>query len=478
MLKRAYRILSVFALCLAASVASGQNDARRSPSILDANPELAFITNYSPLVFGMPGSFGGDMACRTQLSGDWGGSRCKLVDRGVLIDVYSTTGHQEVVSGGLNTVGASAQSTDLAINLDTGRLGWWRQGLLHMTLMSRYGSGLDTAEAAGAIVPANAAYLYPAAEEARATLPAEYYLAQGIGEKHVLVLGKINTVFVADRNALGGNYRYQFQNTAFNLNPMLGQYVSPVAWVAGDVWRVGRRVRIYTAIADPRSSASNFADDAFRNVTYYQQIDYFYNARGLPGTIRGAWAFTTKQLTVPSSPVNVATFASPEGPTTRKEEIPGSYIGMLNFEQYLKVVGDKAENAQRLRAGLQLRGYGVFGRFGTGPPSFNLIHTFGSLGFSGYGVARSRPDDRMGVAWYFCHFSRELGGDLAALARSRGLTPAHLRSEQAIEAFYSFAITPAVQVTPSFQYVWNPLAAGLAGRDHAATWFLRLEMAL
>jgi len=53
-----------------------------------------------------------------------------------------------------------------------------------------------------------------------------------------------------------------------------------------------------------------------------------------------------------------------------------------------------------------------------------------------------------------------------------------IKDEQGIEVFYDFAITPAVRLIPSYQHIWQPLAAQVATRQSEADVFLaRLNVA-
>jgi porin len=103
---------------------------------------LPFFNN--GLVFGLPGTEVGDFWYRTQLTGDWGGVRTELARDGFFFDLYSVSGYQNVVSGGLRTVGAFVQNSQLAINVDTGRAGLWSGGLFHIAVESPYGSSPGT----------------------------------------------------------------------------------------------------------------------------------------------------------------------------------------------------------------------------------------------------------------------------------------------------------------------------------------------
>jgi porin len=99
---------------------------------------LPYFNNGS--VFGLPGTEEGDLRCRTQLSGDWGGLRTDLARHGLFFDLYSMSAYQDVASGGLKNGSAFIQNTQLSMNLDRGRAGLWSGGIFHVTLESRDGS--------------------------------------------------------------------------------------------------------------------------------------------------------------------------------------------------------------------------------------------------------------------------------------------------------------------------------------------------
>jgi hypothetical protein len=54
-----------------------------------------------------------------------------------------------------------------------------------------------------------------------------------------------------------------------------------------------------------------------------------------------------------------------------------------------------------------------------------------------------------------------------------------VNNERGFEMFYDFALTPALRIIPSYQYVWNPLVAQVAvGHRSASVFLLRLTAVL
>jgi hypothetical protein len=74
-------------------------------------PDKPAATSQDATIYPVP-NYGGDFWSRSYLTGDWGGLRSKLADRGVQFDFNVTQIYQGVASGGTNRTGRySAQPT-------------------------------------------------------------------------------------------------------------------------------------------------------------------------------------------------------------------------------------------------------------------------------------------------------------------------------------------------------------------------------
>ena len=113
----------------------------------------------------------------------------------------------------------------------------------------------------------------------------------------------------------------------------------------------------------------------------------------------------------------------------------GSWNIHYNFDQYL--YEPKKGSGQ---------GAGIFGRFGASDGNPNLINYFASIGVGGKGIIPSRPLDRFGLGYYFMDVD---GPTFQGTLQ----TTSTLRHEYGFEAFYNFAITPWMLLTPDIQVV-------------------------
>jgi len=447
-------------------------------SKLDAVPGLVMYLNHSPFVFGMPGTVTEPFGKATQLTGDWNGARCDMVKRGILVDVYSTSGYLNTTDGGLRTGGCFSQSTDLTVNLDTGHLGLWPEGIFHINLQSRYGSSLRQQNNTGALVPPNGAWLYPQPADAQVIGLSEYYLFQYLTDKNAVLLGKADVLYLADQNLFASNYRYQFMNDAFQVNLPLAEYFHPVAWVGAWLWEPVWWLKVLSAVGDPRSSSQNFAKDAFKHVSVWQEFDFMYKPGGLLGTLTAGWAWTSQPLVDLSNPLRINLWGAP-GTRVSTRKVDSSYMFYCNFAQYLYVADSLQVMEAKMAQGLPVRGWGLFGRLSIGPKKTNLISCFGSLGMGVNGIDGKRPYDQFGAGWYYCHVSQDFKNDIDTLIsfldRFRGRRIPKVRDEQGGEAYYAFAITPALIFTADFQYVRRPLQAHIRRENHATVVGCRLQ---
>ena len=84
--------------------------ARTSPGQEEKQPDKSTATSQDATIYPVP-NYGGDLWSRSYLTGDWGGLRSKLADRGVQFDSNVTQIYQGVASGGTNRTGRYSGST-------------------------------------------------------------------------------------------------------------------------------------------------------------------------------------------------------------------------------------------------------------------------------------------------------------------------------------------------------------------------------
>jgi hypothetical protein len=456
----------------------------KKASIANLAPFFLPYLNNGP-VFGMPGTDAGDFRDRTQLSGDWGGLRTDLARHGFFFDLYSTSAYQDVASGGLKTGNTSIQNTQLSINVDTGRAGLWPGGIFHVTLESRYGSSSpQNTFTAGSSVPQYTGLAFPGPFFVHDVLPTEYFLLQSLTPKFAVILGKANVLTHADQTFFGNSYKYDFANLNFNKNPMALNFYNTSSLAAIGVWTPSQRVTVSAGVYDPNSQANNLATKAFDRVNIYGITIFSYKIGGLPGQSWAQYNWTNKpkiDLTSPFGQLSPSQVPQAVGVllgTPSTQALPINYKGKSwvtigNFSQYLFVKDHPGAVAEKLGSGQPLRGVGLLGRIGYAPEETNPITRDASVALFAYGLSDHRPNDSFGLGIYHNGISQPLKNDFASLT---GAT-ATVKNENGLEVFYGVAITPAIRLIPSYQHIWNPLAAEVAKNERGAdVFFLRLSL--
>jgi porin len=448
-------------------------------SVANVAPALLPYFNNGP-VFGLPGTEVGDFLRRTQLSGDWGGTRTDLARRGLFFDLYSTSAYQNVAAGGLKTGNAFIQNTQFSINVDTGRAGLWSGGVLHVTLESRYGSSSpQNTFTVGATVPQYTGLAIPGPFFVHDVLPTEYFLFQSLTPTFALVLGKTNALKHADQTLFGNRYRDYFANLNFNKIPMALNFFNTTSLAAVALWTPSKRLTVVAGAFDPNSEADNLATKAFDRVNVYGITALSYTIGNMPGQTWAQANWTNKpkiDLTSPFGQLSSSGIPEAVGvplgiPSTQALPINykgKSWVTLGNFSQYLFVNDEPGAVAEKLESGQPLRGIGVFGRIGYAPEETNPITRHASVALFASGLSDHRPNDSFGLGIYHNGISQPLKNEIARLTEAL----ATLENEQGLEVFYDVAITPAIRLIPSYQHIWNPTTARVAKNQRGADVFL------
>ena len=341
-------------------------------SIANLAPGLLPFFNNGP-VFGLPGTVTGDFWDQTQLTGDWDGVRTEMTQRGLFIDLYSTSAYQDVTSGGLKTGTAFLQNTQLSVNLDTGRAGLWPGGLFHFTVQSRYGASPEQTFIVGSSVPQYYGALLPGPLLSHDILPSEYFLVQAVTPKVSVVVGKISCLYIPDQTLFGDSYKYYFANFNFNLNPLTTYFYNPTSLAALGVWTPTKSLAFLGGVLDPYTQPTSLDDDAFRRADLYAAAVASYQIQGLPGRFfpQFSWSnFPEIDLGDPFGALSPGLVKDAVGALVGASSTAGlpvnhrdsTWFLISNWSQYLLVKDDPATIDEKLKTGQALRGVGIFAR--------------------------------------------------------------------------------------------------------------------
>jgi porin len=385
--------------------------------------------------------YSGDVWTRSTLTGDWGGFRNDLAAKGVTLDVNLTQAAQGIVHGGKDTGWQySGGRGDINLHLDSQKLGLWPGGFFNLEAEGNFIPADKLLKSingmTGGLMFVNSSQINPTPVGDNFNLPALNF-TQFLSPYFGLTIGKYATITSdsGDMNEFAhGKGDTQFMNLALNINPVLMTTV-PYSTLGTGVIALPTRdphqaIVSFMMLSSPgKASTSGFEDLNDDNLTFAGEgrlrTDFF----GLTGHQLFGAVFSNRKFT---SIDQNARFIFENGSFEGKK---GSWNIHYNFDQYL--YEPKKGSGE---------GIGLFGRFGASDGNPNFMHFFYSLGIGGKGVIPNRENDRYGFGFYNIDINNP---ELQGVFRGTKL----LRDEYGFEAFYNFALTPWLQLTPDLQIV-------------------------
>jgi porin len=409
-----------------------------------------------------PKAWGGDLASRERLSGDWGGVRDDMAKKGVVLDTNMLLLPGGVATGGRETGADFWGSVDYSLNLDTGKMGLWPGGFFKFEGISSFGNTLYNE--VGAMIPTNMSSLHPAFNQPNSGLMEASY-TQFLSEHAGVTMGKLNLLDFTP-NEFYGNYNTQFLNTGLNL-PLALAMVPISAYGGGVIGLPTKDITLMALALDASGTPmENDIGKAFKDgVTLISGANIKIKPFGLVGhqSISGVWSDKTR-FSLTQDPDNLSRalltqsfpFLGNPGPILERilrERFPNLLIPVQPF--------NRKENTWSLiysfdqyfwqPDGDSNRGLGVFFNFGATDGNPNPIQYTYMMGIGGKGVFASRPRDSFGIGWARTQFSAQF----VPLLRER--LELGLDHEDAIELYYAAAITPWLDVSPHLQVINSAL---------------------
>jgi len=164
--------------------------------------------------------YSGDLWTRSTLTGDWGGLRNQLAEKGVTLDLSVTQIGQGVVNGGKSGAWQYGGRGDIILNLDSQKLGLWPGAFLNLEAEGNWASAVN--RNTGALMPVNNSQILP--------LPGENFdlislnFSQFLSPYFGLTIVNYATVTATSgyiNEFAHGKGDTQFMNMALNFNPLM-----------------------------------------------------------------------------------------------------------------------------------------------------------------------------------------------------------------------------------------------------------------
>jgi porin len=375
-----------------------------------------------------------DVWTREELTGDWGGARTKLREKGIDLKFRLTRSYQGGVAGDRGRKGEYSGKFDTHFRFDLEKLLGWKRLSVQVKTETRFGR----APSVGSALPLNAGIISPQGEGAYFSVTALNFTQLIPLKKSDFIAvgaGKYYSLDSSREPFTGGAGITKFMNVAFNGNPAVGQTVPTVSNGATFAWVRKGAPFITLAVFDPVASPTRpglkklFA----QGMTFVPGISFPTNFGKKSGRHSFSGTVTTRKFTPFDQLAQFIVPGAPRAPVVPKG---GSWSLTYTFNQYIR---------ESLAQDGQKTGWGVFGVLTIADKTVNPVGGFMTFGIGGSGLLKKRRKDRFGVAYSWANVSRKLRNALAPLVQ--------IKDEHNFEAFYNFSITPWLSLTGDVQIV-------------------------
>jgi len=394
--------------------------------------------------------YGGDLANRSYLTGDWGGKRTEWANKGVKFGLEYLGWVGSVVDGGLSSETESGNNITYKLKLDLMRAGILPGALIDIRAETRYGN--NTNPYSGTTQPHFTPSLPPVdyselQRDADFTITNLSYL-QMLSEHFGVILGKLDLFENGDPNEFAsGRGRTQFQN--YNLIFGTPTLLVPASTLGvGVLYLPNKNVTLSSTLLSATDCSYNSCfDDAYEDGTIWANAATFqYRLSDLPGganvnVLNWFDADFTELGTLAIDPGD-----GEEGAVTSTDD--ESWLAVLSFWQYLSAKGAGEGPLDLHNHQPDLQGWGIFGRLSFADKDTNPFQTSVSAGIGGRGVIPNRPNDVFGVGYFYNDVYSDRFTDQVLNYKGQS---------QGGEAFYNIAITPAAKFSFNSQYLTSSL---------------------
>ena len=439
--------LSIMALILGAGLLGCVFPSMTEAQVIRPVPESDIVwdeTGYGPCdgccnsggcCPGCCGSYLHACCPREYMLGDWFGTRSCLAQRGIVADLDLIQFYQGVSSGGSNEIFNYGGKLDYNITFLGEPLGLNKGFVALLHAETRFGE--DVTLAAAGLAPVNANMLYPSLDNTTAITGLQFI--QAVNEEWAFTFGKFNTLdFFNTLYPQTGRGIDGFMNISSFLPMTVGRTV-PFSFLGAGVLKMHQgQIQGALLIVDSNNSTTT---SGFENL--------FDNG----ANVVGLWRFFTNYGCLPGSHLFLGTWANGDYTSFDTDgwgfipgvglvipEETGTWSALYILEQKLWV--DPC---------CQNRNIGLLSQWGIADPKTSPYGWVGNVSLQGQGLHACRPDDTMGVAYFYTGLSNDFKALVDPVIPVDDL--------QGVELYYNAAITPWFHLTLDLQIVEPAISA-------------------
>jgi porin len=360
--------------------------------------------------------------------GDWSGIRPALVEHGIVFNASLTQFFQGVASGGNEQTFRYGDKFDLFMVADTGKLGLWEGGKLQVHAVDWQFGQNAILDAAG-LAPVNTLLLTPHTEPSFGLTQLLYEHELGAG--WAALAGRANmidlwTTFYPDfGRGIDG-----FMNTSA-LVPLSIVPSLPLITNAAGVLKSGERgMEAAFLVLESQNIPTTVGLDIPNGVVLLGAARKYTNFGGLSGSHTLVGSYATGDYTAFDTEGWV--IDPPNGIVP--DETAGTWAALYMGEQRL---WEDACNKSRYTK--------LFGYVGFSDPDNSPFHWTGFLSVEAFGPLTSRPNDRMGIGYFYNALNSDFQNAFTVVSPIGDL--------QGGEVYYNAAVTPWFHLTADLQVV-------------------------
>ncbi|HEY2134155.1 MAG TPA: carbohydrate porin [Acetobacteraceae bacterium] len=387
---------------------------------------------------------------RASLTGDWGGARPWLIDRGITLGAVYTDEVLGNVAGGIKQGTIYEGKLELDLDLDLAKLVGWSDGKIHVSAFQIHGEGLTTGYVGSLATISNI-------ETPPVTVLDDLYLEQGLlGDRLNIRVGQ----FAADEEFFVSTVAATFINATFGW-PTLGTLDLPGGGPTYPLATPAIRVRyrpspgfsVQGALfsGNPLGNNGNPGGVTFPVDGIFAIAEAAYTVTpdqktpGLPAAYKiGAWYDSVRfaDLHVDNAGLSLANPLSSGDPRQHQ----GDFAVYGSIDQMLWRRPDTMNG-----------GLASFVRVAVAPQQDrNPIVFYADAGATFTGVLPGHDDDVLGLAVSYANVSSAL----SSLSRDNILYTGNQQpiraAETVLELTYQLPVTPWLILQPDVQYVFHP----------------------
>ncbi len=363
------------------------------------------------------------------MTGEWNGLRDVLRENGVDLWLSWLNIGQTILDGGIKQSTAYSTSIDFHSYYDFEKMGLWENGHGLVRFESKWGNGVN--RDAGTLLPVNFDAFVPTDDLTESVVSEWWYSHDFFDGKLELLGGMWDAARFFDNAIFAGPYPYRNNNASLGMNDILLPF-TPYHLLGGAViLNPTDRIQIVTGIGDPDSSSVDINWYSKGDINLLHQWRFQVNPYGLPGNVRAGFAYTTKDHNLLAQDFRV--LLPPGGDPSTVQTNSDDWAFYFDFDQFI-IKGDD----------YPMQGVGIWASVGFSDGKSNFLKGHYSGGISFNGMYLARPKDIFAISYFYLDPSDDFPPAL-------GVGPS-----SGIEAFYNFAATPWLQISPHLQILFDP----------------------